>query len=409
MLNPSEHKWLSDKYVRTLFKAFPKDSLRFVGGCVRNALLGEAIGDIDLATQLTPNEMIAALEAANIRYVKTGIAHGTITAIIDGTPFEVTTLRRDVETDGRRAVVAFTTDWAEDAQRRDLTINALYADDTGEVFDPTGEGINDIKAGRLRFVGDAGERIREDYLRLLRFFRFAAWYGADKALDKEALSAARELKSGIKSLSAERVWSEIKKLLLAPNPSRIIRIMAQQGILDVILPEASNSEGLALYIELEKSEGFLIDPLMRLMSMAARDPLSIARLCKRLKLSNKESARLRCWAEDDTVLTPSIEPKELRAAIYKSGMQTISDRIKVRAAGELDPILRGAWIVLLEIANDWDEPEFPISGKDLMALNIPSGPQMGRVMKALEALWIRSDFKVGKEGLLAAANIFKGQ
>jgi len=208
--------------------------------------------------------------------------------VIKNTPYEITSLRKDVETDGRRAVVSFTKDWAIDAQRRDLTINALYADLSGQVYDPTGEGLDDLKAMRLRFVGTAEQRIREDYLRLLRYFRFMAWYGGEAPFDKEALQASRELKAGLKTLSAERVWSEIKKLLSAPNPSRAVRVMFQQGILESLLQESSNADGLDLYIKLEQREGLAPDPLPRLMAMSAREPLQMALLAKRLKMSNAE-------------------------------------------------------------------------------------------------------------------------
>ena len=214
-LNPQQFPWMRGDDIAAIFSALPEGSIRFVGGCVRNALMGFPVGDMDLATQLEPPAVMEALKAAKIKYVETGLSHGTLTAVIKGVPYEITSLRRDVETDGRRAVVSFTTDWAEDTQRRDLTVNALYADMTGQVFDPTGEGIDDLEAGRLRFVGDASERIKEDYLRLLRYFRFVAWYGGDSPLDKDALTAARDLQGGLKTLSAERVWSELKKLLLA--------------------------------------------------------------------------------------------------------------------------------------------------------------------------------------------------
>ena len=203
-------------------------------------------------------------------------------------------MRKDIETDGRRAVVTFTQDWAEDAQRRDLTINALYASPDGEVFDPTGQGLEDLKALKFRFVGEADMRVKEDYLRIIRFFRFLAWYGGGAKVDAAALKACRENRRGLKLLSAERVWSELKKLLSAPDPSRAVRIMLTNEVLEALLPEASNSDGLDRLIALEKREGLAPDPLLRLMAMSAREPLQIALLCKRLKMSNKETQRMRC-------------------------------------------------------------------------------------------------------------------
>jgi len=405
-LDPNHHNWLQDEAAQTLFAAFPDASLRFVGGCVRNALMGHPVGDIDLASQLEPDAMMDALKAANIRYVETGVAHGTITAVIKGTPYEITSLRKDVETDGRRAVVSFTTDWAVDALRRDLTVNALYADISGQVFDPLGEGIDDLKAKRFRFAGDAGQRITEDYLRLLRYFRFIAWYGGDNPLDKEALAACREHQSGLKSLSAERVWSEIKKLLSAPNPSRAVRIMSQQGILETLLRESSNADGLELYVKLEQREGLAPDPLARLMAMSAREPLQMVLLAKRLKMSKAETERLRGWAEDGAVLDPYAQDREKYQAIYKSGTAVVIDRARLRAAGEPDVIKSAHWISLAALAADWTRPEFPLSGKDLIAAGVEPGPAMGRAMKALEALWVRSGFTADKDKLLTALKMF---
>ncbi len=405
-LDPTRYKWLADDAAKALFAALPEGQLRFVGGSVRNAIMGHPVDDIDLAVQAEPPAVMAALKAAGIRYVETGLAHGTLTAVINGVPYEITSLRRDVETDGRRAVVRFTQDWAEDAQRRDLTINALYADMSGQVFDPCGEGLEDIKAGRLRFVGDAETRIREDYLRLLRYFRFIAWYGGDGPLDKTALSAARDLQSGLRTLSPERIWAELKKLLLAPDPRRAVRIMGQHGILDTLLPEASNSEGLDLYVSLEGREGLAPDPLMRLMAMSAREPLQMMRLTTRLKMSKAETSRLRGWADDGSALDPYAADREKFQLIYKAGKQVIIDRARIRAAGEPDVIKSVHWMSLADLAMGWTPPEFPVSGKDLKAAGIEPGPDMGRAMSALKALWLRSGFTADKEKLLTALKMF---
>jgi len=315
---------------------------------------------------------------------------------------EITTLRRDVSTDGRRASVAFTKDWAQDAQRRDFTMNALYCDLDGKIYDPTGQGLDDIKARRIRFVGSARGRIEEDYLRLLRYFRFYAWYGQNAPMDKDALTACRELKTGLKGLSSERVWSETKKLLSAPAPFRTVNTMLVNGILETLLPEASNSEGLQLLCGLEEQAGLAPDPYLRLMAMAARDEFAMAGLCRRLKMSNKEKARLMKWAGDQTALKPGLADKDLKIAIYKSGRQTAMDRAILRAAGASDPIIRNEWLNIYKTAQDWDWPEFPITGKDLIAAGLPPGPKVGKAMMALEALWVRSGFNANKRALLAA-------
>jgi len=405
-----ESEWLTAKATQKLFAALPKDGAKFVGGCVRNAVLGEVVADFDVATTAEPHAVAKHLKAANIAVHETGIAHGTLTAVVDGTVFEVTTLRRDVSTDGRRATVEFTTDWAEDANRRDFTINALYADLDGKIYDPTGQGLGDIKIRKVRFVGNAKTRIEEDYLRILRFFRFNAWYAEDKAMDADGLTACRELKAGLKTLSSERVWSELKKLLSAPismgnGPFRTVNVMSINGILETLLPEASNSEGLQLLCALEAKKSLSPDPYLRLMAMSARDELAMARLCKRLKMSNKEKTRLKYWAGDQTNLQPGMPDKETKIAIYTAGRQVALDRAMIRSAGAIDPIEASAWWTLSQTAQSWQWPEFPVSGKDLLAQGFPHGEKLGKALTALKALWVRSGFKVGKPQLLMAAKM----
>ncbi len=400
-----KNNWLKSNETKRLFAALPKESARFVGGCVRNALLGEPLADYDIATTIEPRQVAKLLKAENISVHETGLAHGTLTAVVDGTVYEITTLRRDVSTDGRRATVEFTEDWTEDARRRDFTINALYVDLDGKIYDPTGQGLDDIKVRKIRFVGNARTRIEEDYLRILRFFRFNAWYSADKSMDADGLTACRELKAGLKTLSAERVWSEIKKLLSAPTPFRTVNVMSVNGILETLLPEASNSEGLQLICALEEKYALTPDPYVRLMAMSARDELAMARLCKRLKMSNKEKARLIYWAGDQTDLRPGLPDKETNIAIYTSGKQVAMDRAMIRSAGADDPIESGAWWRLYVTARDWQWPEFPVTGKDLITLGIPHGEKLGKALAALKALWIRSGFKVEKAQLLTAAKM----
>lgn len=404
-LTPQNYSWMQDAAMTTLFEAFPKNSLRFVGGCVRNALWGEPVTDTDLAVALEPDAVMDALKTADIRYVETGVAHGTVTAIIKKKPYEITSLRRDIETDGRRAVVTYTKDWAEDAQRRDLTFNALYANCEGKVFDPTGQGLEDLKARLLRFVGEADSRVKEDYLRILRFFRFLAWYGGESKVDADSLKACRENRAGIKKLSVERVWSEIKKLLLASNPSRALHIMLTNEILERLLPEANNVDGLDHLLKLEVKDNLDPDPLLRLMAMSVREPLQMALLCKRLKMSGAETKRLRNWAEDGEALSLDMAERDRKAAIYRSGKQTILDRTLLRAAGESDPVKSSDWVAFAELARNWTQPEFPLSGKDLKAAGVEPGPKMGKALQALEALWIRSGFTADKEKLLIALKL----
>ncbi len=399
------HKWLRAKPVQRVFAALPKDSTRFVGGCVRDALLGERVSDIDLATQLEPKQVAKLMKRLGIAVHETGIEHGTLTLVADNQVFEITTLRRDVSTDGRRASIAFTQDWEEDAKRRDFTINALYCDLDGKIYDPLGQGLEDIKDRRIRFVGDAHKRIKEDYLRILRFFRFAAWISPEGKLDKDGLRACRELKAGLKTLSSERIWSETKKLLGAKNPARIVHIMLVGGILETLLPEASNAEGLGLICDLEQEKSLTPDPELRLMAMSARDEMAIARLCKRLKMSNSEKKRFMRWAQDSTLLSTNMDKKQLAQACYNGGRQTIMDRLVLRAAGARNSVQKNLWWRNYEFAKNWQRPEFPLTGKDLIAAGFEAGEGMGRLLKALEALWVRSGFTTSKQQLLLAANL----
>lgn len=400
-LDPTLHPWLANEAAARVFAQLPPGSTRFVGGCVRDALLGRAVADIDIATTCTPNEVASALKPAGIAIHKTGIAHGTLTAVSNESVFEITTLRRDVSTDGRRASVAFTTDWTEDARRRDFTVNALYAAPDGKIFDPLGTGIADLQAKKLRFAGDPANRIAEDYLRILRYFRFQAQLFPGAPMDKPSLDACRAHKDGMRQLSAERIWAEIKKILSAPDPNRVMRILADGGFLDIILPEASNADGLSLMRALEQEFEIPIDPYLRLMAIAARDELAMARLTRRLKLSNKEAARLKNWARGRTALSPGLSGKDRDIAIYKCGRQAAIDRATIRAAGA-DKDDRAGWLALARYAKDWDWPEFPLGGTDMSAAGIAPGPEMGKALAALKALWIRSGFRANKAILLAA-------
>lgn len=363
-----------------------EDAARFVGGCIRNTLTGHPVDDIDIATRLTPDEVIAALKAAGLKSVATGVEHGTVTAIASGRPFEITTLRRDVETDGRRAVVAFTQDWAEDAQRRDFRLNAVYADLTGYLFDPTGEGVADARAGRIVFVGDARMRVREDYLRILRFFRFFAWYG-DGAPDAAAVAACEALKAGLADLAAERVSKELLKLLAAPDPRPSVALMRQTGVLAAILPGADD---LAVF---EAMVAIASDPLLRLAALA---PDEAGRTARALRLSNAQRDRL--IAATAAELTP-MDVRAARRLLYAIGAPAFSDRAKLaQAAG------RGGnaeWTPLLALADRWSRPVLPVNGADAAAAGIAPGPAMGAALRRVETWWIDEDFTPGREASLA--------
>ncbi|OGN42773.1 MAG: poly-A polymerase [Caulobacterales bacterium RIFCSPHIGHO2_01_FULL_70_19] len=368
------------------------DCARFVGGCVRNALVGQPVDDVDIATTLTPEQTDQAIRAAGLKAVPTGLAHGTVTAIADHRPFEITTLRRDVATDGRNATVAFTDDWAEDAARRDFRLNALYADAEGRVLDPTGEGVADALAGRIVFVGDPGARIREDYLRILRFFRFFAWYGRGEP-DPAGLAACADLASGMTRLSAERVSKELMKLLAAPDPGPALAAMDAAGVLGRILPEGELTPAFAAMVWLSD------DPVLRLMVLTPADAAVAVAASRRLRLPNRIRDRLAAAAGVE--VDPSMTAAQVRAAVYRHGAQAVVDALLRRSAERPDeaPALDG----LRDIAEAWAPPRLPVGGRDLARLGVPPGPETGRLLKAFEADWIAADFPVdGHAGRLEA-------
>jgi poly(A) polymerase len=388
MSSPSlaDAPWLTAAATRKVMAALEAeggpDVARFVGGCVRNSLLGRPVDDVDIATRLPPQSVMAALKTAGLKAVPTGLDHGTVTAVADSQPFEITTLRRDVTTDGRRATVAFTTDWAEDARRRDFHINALYTDGEGRVFDPTGHGLADIAARRVAFVGDARRRIREDRLRILRFFRFHAWYGAG-APDADGLAACVEEAGGLGELSAERVSKELLKLLAAPDPVPTVEVMARTGILAHLLPEAGTLEAFRAMAAVTD------DPLLRLSSLLPGSAEALDTAARGLRLSNREMARLQALTGPVLDLD-ALEDRQVRALVYREGKQAVKDRL-VRALAQ-KPGRRGRHDALTDLVQTWAVPRLPVGGREVAALGVSPGPETGALLKAFEASWIADDF-----------------
>ncbi|AAX74869.1 hypothetical protein P053_01246 [Brucella abortus 01-4165] len=401
--------WLNAKPLQALFTALNRDGgeARAVGGAVRNTLLGTGVSDVDLATTHLPEETVRLASEAGFKPVPTGMEHGTITVVVQGYPFEVTTLRRDIETNGRHAKVAFGTDWKADAERRDFTINALYVTADGMVIDQVG-GLADIETRTLRFIGDAEQRIREDYLRILRFFRFFAWYGSGRP-EAEGLRASARLKDGIAQLSAERIWSEMKKLLGAPDPSRALLWMRQAGVLNLVLPESEKWGIDAIHglVRTQSDLGWQADPLLRLESLVPPDAVRMEELGKRMKMSNAERARLEAWARADAV-KPGLSEQALKKAIYRGSKQALLDRIRLayaaarqEAVGSDEAMIRAGGVArLLDAAEHYDAPVFPITGGDLLARGIEKGPGLGETLRSLETLWIDSCFSLDREALL---------
>ncbi|MCR9270774.1 MAG: CCA tRNA nucleotidyltransferase [Hyphomonadaceae bacterium] len=383
--------WLTAAPTRRVIEALHgarPDAARFVGGCVRNTIMARPVDDIDIATQLRPEETLAALERAKIRAIPTGIDHGTVTAVVDHQPFEITSLRRDVETDGRRAVVAFTDDWTEDAQRRDFRLNALYAAPDGEVFDPVGGGVDDALAGRVIFIGDADERLREDYLRILRFFRFNAWYGA--GIDADGRAACERQRSGLAKIARERIWKELKKLLAAEMPRRAVEAMGETGVLDAVLPEHRGADGLHDLELTEQLTGVQPDPMLRLMALLPRSALAVQQTGQALRLSNEEAGRLTMWAADNLPEPVGMKSRELRATLYWHGKQAVVDRAMLAGADVRD---------LLAAVRAWRRPEFPINGDDALAAGL-KGKDIGEALSRVARVWVDSDFDLERPALL---------
>ncbi|HTQ13731.1 MAG TPA: CCA tRNA nucleotidyltransferase [Rhizomicrobium sp.] len=384
-LDPLKHPWMAAPETRAVLAALGE--ARFVGGAVRNALLGKAVDDIDIATPLAPEEVERRLKRAGLAAAPTGLAHGTITAISSGKPFEVTTLRRDVSTDGRRATVAFTTDWKEDAGRRDFTFNALYAAPDGEISDYFG-GLDDLKAGRVRFIGDAALRIREDYLRILRLFRFHAWYGRGE-IDAVALRAAAEGKSGIAGLSGERIQKEMLKLLAAENPIPALRAMAASGILAEVLPGKLDFARLERLVAIDADNFFAPDSLLRLGALLDDDAPSVA---SRWKLSNADRFRLTDLVGAKEKVVSYLSQREVRRFLYRLGHRRFRDRVLLRWAGDAKLSNAIQWRALLAVADAWTRPVLPLTGSDVMKAGVPEGPLIGRVLGEVEDWWVDSDF-----------------
>lgn len=362
---------------------------RFVGGCVRNALLGAPVEDIDIATPLTPDEVTRRLLAAGMQAVPTGIEHGTITAVTNKKPFEITTLRRDVSTDGRRATVAFSTDWAEDAQRRDFTMNALYADQAGQVFDLIG-GIADLQARRVRFIGDASRRIAEDFLRILRLFRFHAWYGKGE-IDADGLTACAAARAQIKTLSGERIQKEMLKLMGAEHPIPVLRAMAASGVLGEVLPGELKFARFQRLCEIDADTFFAADGLLRLGALLGDGPQA-SEIAARWRLSNDDRDRLSGMLGEPTKIVPYLSILEVRRALYRFGVPRFKDWVRLRWAEDPKASNVYQWRALLALAESWVRPVLPVTGANVLAAGVPHGPLVGKVLAEVEAWWIDADF-----------------
>jgi len=393
--------WLRRPATRKVFAALAAKGFaaRAVGGAVRDALLGRSVGDVDIATAARPEQVMAAAQAAGLKAIPTGLAHGTVTVIAEGQPHEVTTLREDVETDGRHAKVAFTADWAADARRRDFTLNALYCSAEGELFDPLG-GWPDLALRRIRFIGDARLRIREDYLRILRFFRFAADYG-EGLPDQQGLDAAVAERAGLASLSAERVRAELMRLLAARRAPQVVRLMLDYGLITLLLGQAVRPVLLERVAQVEAGLGLAANPLLRLAGLAVETREDAERLRLRLRLSNADYARLLGTEAGKGKFAASLPETQARVLLYGAGPEAYRWLLLLDWARSADPPGHAGWRSLFELPQRWQPPRLPVSGEDVGRLGVPAGPRVGMLIERLEAWWIAGGFQADRQRLLS--------
>jgi poly(A) polymerase len=405
-LSNADWLWRSDAQAVFAALAARGFAARAVGGAVRNALLGLPVTDVDIATTARPDDIIAAAEAAGLRAIPTGITHGTVTIVSGGRPYEVTTLRKDVQTHGRHATVAFTDDWAADAGRRDFTLNALYCTADGEMFDPL-SGYADLIARRVRFIGEAAERIREDYLRILRFFRFNAEYGQGPP-DTEALTACVRERTGLAILSGERVCQELLRLLAAPRGPELARWMMDYGLLPQVLGLAPRPTLLARLADLEAALGLAPDAVLRLAVLGVEVPEDAERLRDRLRLPNEDATKVTRAAMPAPAVDPAAPESAAKTQLYADGATAYRERVVIAWTRSGDGPASDAWRRRLSLPERWQPPRFPIGGADVMTLGVPAGPRVGELLRALEAWWITGDFKADEATLRAQLRVLVG-
>ena len=390
------HEMFETSGLNVVFDALEKagGQGRIVGGAVRNAVLGEPVHDIDIATQLLPEQVIEAAKSSGLKAIETGIDHGTVTIVSENNSFEVTTLRRDVATDGRHATVAYTDDWARDAARRDFTLNSLYADRHGKVYDPLG-GYGDLLARIIRFVGDPVSRISEDYLRILRYFRFFSQYGSETP-DPEAMAACTSLRDGLNQLSRERIGQEMRKLLLANGAGHTAGLMNEAGVSKVLFGCDLDADLLSRVIAIDRANGLEADFHLRL---AAGLPMDAERMGELLRLSRVDELTV-AQLQDCLPPAPALRDNERRVVLYRTGVSTWRKVVRLEWARTDESHDDARWLGLLQLADEWQLPTLPVTGADVVAAGIAPGPQVGEILVALEDWWIAGGFMATKEELL---------
>ena len=408
MVERLEAHWLDDPAMQRVLAMLETggDTARVVGGAIRNTLIGVPVRDIDIATTALPEAVVARAENAGFKAIPTGIDHGTVTVVVDHTPFEVTTLREDVETFGRKATVRFGSDWEADARRRDFTMNALYAGADGRVYDYVG-GAADCLARRVRFIGNADDRIHEDYLRILRFFRFHASYG-NGAIDVDGLAACVRGRNGLRQLSAERIGQEMSRLVSAPGAAATCRIMSNSGVLQIVLGGVGYPETLGRLTALAATVALPVDVALELAALSARIREDAARVADRLRLSNDVRKRMERVGELAARLCADLTEPEAKLLLYRSDAATFRGAALLAwawsdAAGDDE-----GWRRIAGLPGRWSPPEFPLSGGDLLDLGLSPGPHVGVLLKQVETWWIGEDFRPLRDEIVAHAKSLHG-
>ena len=409
-IDGADFSWLREPPLASLLAALNRDGeeARVVGGAVRNTLYDLPHGDIDIATTALPQEVVRRAEAAGFKPVPTGVEHGTVTVVVDGTPFEVTTLREDIETFGRHARVSFGRDWQRDAERRDFTMNALYAARDGTVYDHVG-GLDDLKARRVRFIGDPHKRIAEDYLRILRFFRFHAAYGDGGHPDPAGLSACIAARAGLETLSRERIRMEMLKLLVATHAVPALVIMSQTGLLVAVLGGDPLLASFANMIKLERELSLTPDPVRRLGALGVSTTEDAERLRERLRLANAEQERLMSMGDGWWRISAATGMHEARVLIYRLGPDKFLDRVLLawsRAWSE--GVADDRWHDLVLLPDRWTVPVFPLKAADFIERGVAKGPALGAALRAAEEAWIAQDFPMDAAALTKIAGSAAG-
>ena len=386
----SNRDWLNKASVKSLIEIIDtgNNQSRFVGGCVRDSILGRPVSDIDIATRHSPDKIMQLLSSSNIIVRPTGIKHGTVSAFLDDQVFEITSLRRDLKTDGRRAEISFTDSWTEDAARRDFTMNALFMDKHGNIFDPVG-GYKDVIRGRVCFVGDASRRIQEDFLRVLRFFRFYAYFGQEQ-IDRDGLAACKKFAGELKALSGERIQSELFKIILSTNAFTALSKMSENKIMSKIFPGRLRMSEFSRLVFLEGADS---DPIRRLAILLTTPA---EKVIETLKLSNRMADHLTFYCEKE--IDVSEEPKEIKRLFYEMRKMDLLGLLLIKTA--LNPKYKKMRDVANTIAQNWSVPTFPLRGLDLLKLGMKPGIEVGNILMKVEHWWILSEFKYNKEDCL---------